>query len=56
MNTLFSMIEYLFLAERVKGKLDISKIDSLLLEFHSTIKDNIEGEQMVFKFLSLNKK
>lgn len=45
METLFSMIESLLLAERIKGKLNVSKIDSLLLEFHSTIKDNIEGEQ-----------
>lgn len=45
MEGLFLMIEYLLSAERVKGKLDIAKIDSLLLEFHSTIKGNIEGEQ-----------
>ncbi len=45
MKSLFSMIEYLLLAERIKGKLDISKINSLLLEFHSTIKESIEGEQ-----------
>jgi hypothetical protein len=28
-----------------KGELDFSKINSLLLEFHSTIKDNIKNEQ-----------
>lgn len=45
MERLFLMIESLLLAERIKGKLDISKINSLLLEFHSTLKDNIKGEQ-----------
>ncbi|WP_291726665.1 DUF2254 domain-containing protein [Bernardetia sp.] len=42
---LFSMIESLLLAQRIEGKLDVSKINSLLLEFHKTIKDNTEGEQ-----------
>ncbi|WP_338792687.1 DUF2254 domain-containing protein [Bernardetia sp. MNP-M8] len=45
MDRLFAMIECLLSAERIKGKLDIAKIDSLLLEFHFTIKGNIEGEQ-----------
>jgi hypothetical protein len=39
------MVEYLLLAERFKGKLDISKVNSLLLEFHSTIKYSIKGKQ-----------
>ncbi|WP_375562341.1 DUF2254 domain-containing protein [Bernardetia sp. OM2101] len=45
MERLFSMVECLLSAERIKGKLDIAKINSLLLEFHSAIKNNIEGEQ-----------
>jgi uncharacterized membrane protein len=45
MERLFSMIECLLSAEQIKGKLDISKIDSLLLEFHSTIEGNVENEQ-----------
>lgn len=45
MERLFSMIECLLSAEQIKGKLDISKIDSLLLEFHSAVQNNIEGKQ-----------
>ncbi|WP_041264069.1 DUF2254 family protein [Bernardetia litoralis] len=45
MERLFSMIECLLSAERIKEKLDIAKIDSLLLEFYSTIKDNVANEQ-----------
>ncbi len=45
MERLFLMIESLLLAERITEKLDISKINSLLLEFCSTLKDSIKGEQ-----------
>lgn len=45
MERMFCMIECLLSAERIKGKLDIAKIDTLLLEFYSTIKDSIDNEQ-----------
>ncbi len=45
MESLFSMVECLLSAERIKGKLDIAKINALLLEFHSTLKDKVKNEQ-----------
>ncbi|WP_338763042.1 DUF2254 domain-containing protein [Bernardetia sp. ABR2-2B] len=45
MDRLFSMVEFLLSAKRTKGKLDIAKINALLLEFQSTIEGNIKGEQ-----------
>ncbi len=48
MERLFYMVECLLTAERIEGKLDIAKINSLLLEFHSAIKDNVKGEQKIY--------
>ena len=45
---LFYMIECLLTADRIEGKLDLAKINSLLLEFCSAVKSNVAGEQKIY--------
>ena len=45
MERLFYMIESLMMEKRIKGKLDIAKINSLLLEFRFVVKETVKGEQ-----------